>query len=392
MADFLWRRKDSDVSAVYIANLFVSFHYFLIIYINSSFLSQYLSDSGISILYIIGSLISLLFFAYFSRILKRIGNYRLISFFILLEALSLVGLAFAHGSMAVLFFFTVFLAISPVIYLNLDIFLEKFIKDERVTGGMRGLFLTMINIAQVVCPLIAGLLLDSTDAFWKVYLVSVAFLLIGLAVIVSRLRTFHDASYNHRSLRESLAYVFKRPNLYNVFAAQFLLRFFYAWMVIYTPLYLFRYVGFTWAQIGIMFAIMLLPFLLLELPLGRIADMRYDEKEIMIVGFVLMALMVALMPFLTTPVFLFWTVVLFVSRVGASCTEIATESYFFKHVDSSFSDTISLFRVARPATYVAAAVVASISLQLFSLQWSFLVLAVVMALGLKYSFALQDIR
>ncbi|MDP3988933.1 MAG: hypothetical protein Q8P93_01710 [bacterium] len=104
-----------------------------------------------------------------------------------------------------------------------------------------------------------------------------------------------------------------------------------------------------------------------------------------------MAVTVASIPFLPFALVL-WVVVLFVSRIGAACVEIATESYFFRHVDGSLADTISLFRMARPAIYIAAAGVAALSLQVISLQWSFLILAAIMAGGLTYSFALRDTK
>jgi MFS-type transporter involved in bile tolerance (Atg22 family) len=184
--------------------------------------------------------------------------------------------------------------------------------------------------------------------------------------------------------------VLKHPVLRNVFAAQTLLRFFYAWMVIYTPLYLSQYIGFSWSQIGIMFSIMLLPFLILELPLGKVVDSAFGEKKIMVFGFVLLVATVACIPFLTTSTFAVWTGVLFTSRIGAACVEMATESYFFKHVNGSLADTISLFRMARPATYVAVSAVATLTLGIISLQWSFLILAVIMVIGVPLALTLRN--
>ncbi len=61
-------------------------------------------------------------------------------------------------------------------------------------------------------------------------------------------------------------------------------------------------------------------------------------------------------------------------------------------VDGSLADTISLFRVARPATYIATAAVATLTLEFLPLQWSFLVLALVMLWGLRYALTLKDTR
>jgi len=377
--------------AIYLTNLLVSFHYFLVIYINSAFLSRYVDTQQLSLLYIAGSILSIVLFSYFATLVRQAGNYRLMLVFTALEVLAISGLALGRDATTVISSFLLYLAVSPVIYLNLDIFLEKSVKDEGITGSVRGMFLTMSNITQVICPLLAGLLLYD-NSYGRVYLISIVFLLMVLAVTVGYLRRFSDARYHPRTLWQSAAYVLRHHSLYDAVAAQFLLRFFYAWMVIYTPLYLFQTIGFSWQQIGVMFSIMLLPFLLLELPLGRLADRRWGEKEMMTIGFMLMAGTVAIMPFITAPLFVVWTAVLFASRIGASLVEISTESYFFKHVDGALADTISLFRMARPATYIAASIVAAFALQLISLQWSFLILAAVMVLGLRYALALKDTK
>lgn len=386
-----FRKRSSGRSAIYLSNLFISFHYFIVIYINSAFLSKFVDIQTLSILYLVGSVLSALLFFTFAKIVKRVGNYYLTLIFTLLEMLALLGLATAPNSGIIIVSFILYLTVSPIIYLNLDIFLEKLTATERITGGVRGMFLTMQNIAQVFAPLFVGLFLYEIE-YWRIYAISIGFLAIATYFIAVRLKNFNDPHYHSSTLRQSFSYILKHPSLYNVIAAQSLLRFFYAWMVIYTPLYLFQEIGFPWPTIGIMFSIMLLPFLALELPLGRIADSQFGEKEIMIFGFFLMVISVAIIPFLTTPVFITWTAVLFFSRIGAASVDIATESYFFKNVDGSLVDTISLFRVSRPTTYIAAAGIAALSLQFLSLQWSFFVLAAIVALGLPYAFALRDTK
>ncbi len=374
---------------MYLVNLFVSFHYFVVVYINSAFLSKFIDTQTISLLYLVGSVLSVGLFLLFAKIVRRVGNYHLVLIFAVLEILALVGLATAHSLNIIILSFLLYLVISPIIYLSLDIFLEKLTTEEQVTGSVRGMFLTMQNITQVVSPLLVGLfLLDS--AYWRMYSISIGFLLIAVVLIVIAFRRFNDPHYIARTLPQSLSYVLRHSVLRNVFAAQILLRFFYAWMVIYTPLYLSQYIGFTWSQIGIMFSIMLLPFLILELPLGRVADSAFGEKKIMIFGFVLLVAAVACIPFLTTATFAVWTAVLFTSRIGAACIEMATESYFFRHVNGSLADTISLFRMARPATYVVVSAVAALTLSVLSLQWSFLVLAIIMVLGVPLALTLRS--
>jgi len=95
------------------------------------------------------------------------------------------------------------------------------------------------------------------------------------------------------------------------------------------------------------------------------------------------------MPFLGK-VFFVWMIILFLSRVGASFIEITTESYFFKQIDASDTGLLSIFRLARPVSIVFGAALGAVSLNLFSFEKIFFVLAVVIFFGLKESLYLKD--
>jgi MFS family permease len=93
---------------------------------------------------------------------------------------------------------------------------------------------------------------------------------------------------------------------------QFVLNFFFAWMVIYLPLLLAKEIGFSWDKIGFIFTIMLLPFLLFELPAGILGDRKLGEKELLVFGFVVMFISTLAIPLLSVPAFWSWALLLFV--------------------------------------------------------------------------------
>ena len=158
------------------------------------------------------------------------------------------------------------------------------------------------------------------------------------------------------------------------------------------PIYLIGHIGFSWAEFGIMTFIVLIPFALFELPAGKIADRLLGEKELLALGFFIAALFTGFLSFIDTNNFIFWASVLFTIRVGASLIEIMTESYFFKHVNSSDNNTISFFRMMRPAAYIAGPIIATIALVFLSFQHIWLVLGFILLYGLRYAFAIQDTR
>jgi MFS family permease len=160
-------------------------------------------------------------------------------------------------------------------------------------------------------------------------------------------------------------------------------------MVIYVPIYLHTGLGFAWSELGIIFTVMLLPFVLFEWPAGELADRLWGEKEIMSAGFLITCASLIVMPFVGK-VFWAWMVILFVSRVGASLIESMTESYFFKHINASDTGLISIFRLTRSVSFAFGATLGVLALNFFSFEKIFFVVAVLVLFGLKESLSLKD--
>jgi len=184
----------------------------------------------------------------------------------------------------------------------------------------------------------------------------------------------------------------RNKNLTKVFTVTYFLHFFYCIMVVYTPIYLHEYKGFDWPQIGIMFTIMLVPFVILEFPAGAIADRYWGEQEILIVGLVIMMAATGSMFFIQSSNFIVWAVILFLSRVGASLVEAMQDVYFFKIVDKQDMDLINLFRDIRPAAWLSGSLCAVIILKFFPLQYLYLFLAVFLLTALRPALTLKDTK
>lgn len=382
--------------SVYLANLFLSFHFFLILYINSSFLKENFSSTGLSLLFMAGAIASLILLIKAPLLIKNIGNYLLTLIFIVIEAVAILGLAFLTNPVTISIFFILHQASATLVFFNLDIFLEAYSSDESKTGGIRGVFLTVANIVLVISPMITGFILSNGD-YSKVYLISAVFLIPLFFTIKLGLKREKIENTEHIKIKETLKTLLNDKNIYGVFMAQLILQFFYAWMVIYTPIHLHENLNFEWSEIGLMFTIMLLPFVLFEIPLGSLADKKLGEKEIMTFGFIIIAFFVALIPILNKPDFLIWTVLLFMTRVGASFVEISSESYFFKHVNSGDSNIISLFRMTRPVSFLFAPALAAFTLfftKKFGLDYSlsFIALAIIVFYGIRYSLMIKDTK
>lgn len=358
-------------------------------YINSSFMAQFVNEDVVSILYILSSVITIFLFLNFHHVLNKFGNYAGIKFFIVAQALLLCILAFAHTPLGIIIAFILMLVGASMLALNLDIFLE----DETATkdtGGTRGIFLTAVNIAWVFSPLLAGLLLDGTTNYRLVYAGSLILILPFAYLIKKNYSDFKDPHYSHATIRATSHKVFHNRDLKKIFTANIILQSFYAWMVIYTPIYLYKYVGFGWDDIGLMFTVMLLPFILVDYPLGKLADKKYGETEIMSVGFFILGISTIALAYINNKNIFIWTAILFLTRVGAATVEMMIETYFFKKVPEKDLDVLGFFRMTRPVAYIAAPLVATIVLSTVGHQAMFIILGVICLCGLYFSLTIRD--
>lgn len=360
------------------------------LYGNSSFLEQYTSPQMVSILYALGSIVTFFALSFIPLLLKRLGNYAVTLLLSFITTLFLLGLAFIDSFFFVAPFFVFYLALLTLIFFSFDIFLESYSSDKE-TGRIRGIYLTITSLAILLGPLIAGFIIGESD-YWKMYLLAGVFMVVLILLLLSNFRHFKDPSYERIPFWRTLNITRKNTRLSRVFAANLLMRFFYAWMIIYAPLYLHEFIGFSWAEIGSLLAIALLAFVIFELPMGELADKRYGEKEIMAIGFLIASIATMALVFLSEPIFWLWATVLFIGRMGMSLVEITTESYFFKQVDGTDASIIGFFRNNRPIAYLLAPVIATAALFFVEFKFLFLILGLILLLGVRVALRLQDTK
>ena len=346
----------------------------------------------VGFIYLIEAVVAICGFLSMPMILRRFGNFRVAIVLLLLEIISLLGLTMYHNVIAASVFMIGSIATVTFLSFSFDIFLEGLSSDES-TGSTRGTYLTIVNLAWVCGPLLDGMILTNGD-YWKIYL-SAFFLLVPVFIILrTTLYKFEDSHYKNTSPFSTLSQVWKNKDIKNIFMAMLLLQIFYAWMTIYTPIYLHTNLGIAWSSIGIIFGIMLIPFVFLQFPAGRLADSRFGEKEMLSIGFIIMALSTVTMYFVTGNSILVWGLILFGTRVGAALVEVMCDVYFFKKINNQNADLISFFRMTRPFAYIISPILATIILGFLGLGINslFLVLGFLMFFGLRYSLAINDTK
>ena len=375
---------------IYLAGFLFSIPLALTSYVNSSFLESYLNDYSVGIVYIIASIIAIFGLMEMPRILARLGNRHTTLMFSLASLVSLLALAFAQNKYVVIAAVIIYFISTDFIIASLDIFIEDFSKNSGI-GKLRGLYLMIINFSWVIAQMISGSIIEKSS-YRGIYLFSALFMMLVSVIFLLFLSDFIDPKYVKVPILKTINHFRRNKSLLKIYFINLILKFFFAWMVIYTPLYLHEYLHFGWEKIGIIFTFMLLPFVILDYPLGRLSD-KMGEKKMLITGFVIAIISTLLIPFIHQPILILFAVLLFCTRVGAATVEIMSESYFFKEITERDADVISFFRNTYPLAYVIGPLFAIPTLLLVpSFEYLFIVLAIIMLIGLWITLRLKDIK
>lgn len=375
---------------IYLAGFLFSLPIALTSYINSSALLVHIDEFILSIVYILASILTIIGMLKMPRILEHLGNRSTTLLFCILFFISLIILAFGGNKIILVLSFILYFISSNFIITSLDIFIEDFSQNSKV-GSIRGIYLAVISLGWVVAQMVSGSIILKSS-FRGIYLLSAGFVVLVYVIFTVFLRDFQDPQYKKISIRKTLKLFVQNKHLSKIYLINLVLKFFYVWMVIYMPIYLHGHLGFGWDKIGIIFSIMLIPFVILDFPLGRLSD-KIGEKKMLVVGFAIMGLSTALIPLLQTSLLWLWATVLFFTRVGAATVETMSESYFFKYVNEENSDAISFFRNTTPLSYVLGPALAiPVLLYTPSFQYLFYVLSAVLLLGLFITLRLRDVR
>lgn len=361
----------------------------LIIYINSSFLETIIPEEWVGYLFSVSYFLTLIIVQSYGRMITHFKNHVVLLAAFAIQIFALLSMAWNAHPLLTLLAFVVLIICYNVTVINYDVLLEVISKD-RDTGRIRGIFWTVVNLAYVVSPIISGALIARFD-FYIVYLLGAILLMPSwIMIFLTYRKNGHEKFKKHAPIIKTLRRIWKNHDLRGIYIIAFMLYFFYSWMVIYTPLYLLE-LEFGWDQIGVMFTIMLIPFVIIEYPAGWLADKYFGETEMLTMGLSLMGLMVITLLFVSS----FWAVVavLFFSRVGASLVEIMRDTYFYKKVKADDLDLIDTFRNMRSLAYVIGPVLASAILGLgYSLAGIFVVLAVILFISTIVPFTIKDTK
>lgn len=375
-----------------LANAAGSLHYFLLAYIASSYLGQFLSSTQVGLVFSVSAALMILGFIFAPFILLRMSVRRAALLLSLADLATLFVLSLNPGPVLALSLIALQGAIAPLISYTLDLFLENATTDEGTTGHMRGMFLTAGNVALVASPILIGFILAKGDAYAHVFAAAAAALFVFIVIIVTRKRFLADEQITRAaSLFSTLHCLIHSKEIRSVLIANTILQSFFIWAPVYVPLYLHVDLGISWEALGPVFALMLLPFLLIELPMGFLEDQFRGARAVMATGFTITGVSLMAFSFVTATTSLATiAIILVLTRVGAALIEITAETSFFRDVGGEDAESVSFFRMTRPLGMLVGPLIGSVLLLFVSLQALFIPLGLLTLFGIPFALKIKD--
>lgn len=362
-------------------------------YVQSSFLGQFFNVNMLGIVLGVCASLTLLVSTIYPRIIKNLGNYSSILVMLFISLSSSLTITLVRNPITTLIAFLIRYISLILLLVNVDIFLENRSSDAK-TGSIRSKYLTIINFAWLLSPLIMGKLVGQSD-YGEVFLLSFWLLIVAVVLAISYGNLLKPAAAfepQKVDFKKTIDKVLKKPALSKIFLTALSLQLFYSIAVIYVPIRLNQELGFSWQTIGVIFTIMLLPFLLFQYPTGKLADKYWGEKEMLISSGLILVLSCIMIAATSSTSAGIWALILFLSRVGAAIYESMQEVYFYKQINASEIGLITLFRQTRSAGWLLGALLSSICLQFMSIQNLFYLIAVIISLNIINLIPLKDTK
>jgi cyanate permease len=379
--------EKKKLSLIGFVSFLMGFSGAMLIYVMAYYFKIASGSEDVGLFYFVSHAILLVLLLNLHKIIRNLGKSNVFYFSILGSIIVTALLIFSEPSFLGIILLVLYIIFINLSWVALDVILESFSTDK-MSGRIRGLHLTVINAGYLVGPFLSTRILQSFD-FRGIFIFLLIFNSLILVVSLMGLRNVNHKFDIRLGAIDLLKKVFKKKDILKVYYLSFALDFFYALMVIYTSIYLLDQ-GISWDKIGIIFTIMLIPFVVLQYPVGFLADKKMGEKELLIMSLILMAVFTSAVYFTHSSKIWVWGLILLATRVGASMLEILRDSYFYKKIDGHDVDLINFFRTSAPIGYILATGISFPLLLFFPMKTVFILVSVVVVSALIPAFLLKD--
>lgn len=324
---------------------FFGFSMAILVFMITPYLREIFLTDNVGAVYIFPEVIVLALFSWFLRWVIRVGKATVLFTLVLLQIILLSMLVYFEGTAFTAILIVGHFALLPFLVILLDMFLEAHSKDENA-GRARGLFIFFANVGFFLGPIVGGFLVDRYGFSSIFFVATLCYVIIFLLALSKYLSEGNSEIRQEVSLMAWTWKVWKDENIRRMYIVSLLLEGFYTVSFITFPILLLN-AGLTLSQAGIIFTVMLLPFLFVAYPAGHLADTRWGEKEILVVAMVLLGVILLVISRISVGGMWLWMGIFLGTRIGTALAETMRDTYFYRRVGKDDVALISFFRMAR---------------------------------------------
>lgn len=375
---------------LFIIGFFFSFCIALAAYLNASYLKQFITVEQVGFVYSITAFLTIVLLYFFEYLGGKYGVQKTLVASLVIAGLASLSLATQVRVPFIVISFIMMQMSLVITKFSTDILVETHKNTGEGEGTLRGAYLAITNMSWIVAAFLGGFIATANPQY--IYginsFIYITIALVSLFVISETQKDFFTQS----TLFEKMRYTLKEIGTRKIIVSEFVLQTFYTIMIIFTPLYLHETLDFSLATIGVIFSIMLIPFAVLQYPIGRIADKFLGEKELIILSYLTIFGSVLTFALVKNPSVYFVALILFITRIGACTLEVMNDTYFFSST-KEYTKSIPIFKGMAPFALLVFGTVGAIILQFSSYQTLFTLLAIfVLLVGLTNIYDLKDTK
>ena len=226
----------NKVRLVSFLSFFLGFLDAFLIYILSAYFAAVTGSDNVGAFYLIAYSGVLLSLFYLQPLIRTIGKARALYLGLGITILASALLMRLEATWMSVGIALIFIVATNLIWVTLDILLESFSEDRR-SGRIRGFYLTIMNAGLLTAPFLSTLTLERYQYAGVFFVLILGYMLVFLIALLG-LRGDNMVFQEKLRLRQTIAKMLVKKNLFRIYFISFAMEFFYAMMIVYTPLYL----------------------------------------------------------------------------------------------------------------------------------------------------------
>lgn len=296
------------------------------------------SEFIVSIIYTVSYLFSLFATIYGSVIIEKLQKRKTMVVGLLLYTVVILLLSFSQNSSSAVLLFVLYTFLFSLLFFGISLYIDHLSTNKNLAThfGENG---TLTNISWIVGPMLGGFIAELLS-FKEVFLIASLFAFIALLVFIfsqppERKHLHHHHVYIFKNIRSFFSDAFMRRSYFH--GLGFVI--FYGALAL-TPLF-FKDLGASVSQIGLFLGFSAIPWIALELPIGKWADKTHKELKLFSYTYLLLVPALILFGFSTS----YYTACIFllITSVATALSETTTLSHFYRHVPKNDIANSSVF-------------------------------------------------